>query len=383
MSDTIQTTDPRGSWTSASNAAADFCCPGRHTAQAGLPDEPGEYAEVGRKIHAALACEDGNPPSGLSLEERETFDACRAIEAGLCKQFFGDGPMNRAENRFRVFREQRYWAKFTKDGKEYAHSGQPDVVFRSGMRALICDYKVMHGDVPESPKNLQLRDQAVLVRGNLIPTDEIAVAIIQPWVTHKPELCLYDKAALEESTKRMFDRVVASNQPDAKRIPGELQCKYCKARKVCLEYQKWAGAIAPPAMLNLLDVPMASWTPEQISRAASALGPCQKLLDDIKAMLKDRLTADPNSVPGWALEPGAKRETITNPQVCFDRFAALGGNIERFMLCVSVTKGKLKTALNDVTGAKGKALDAAMKTLTEGIVDVKETAPSLKKVEVA
>lgn len=370
--------DERRGHTSASNALADSLCEGRHQAQAGLPDEPGPYAESGRKVHAALAQNNERPfdMGSLTLAERETFDACREIEKKLVLQYFGENhpPM-------RVFREERYWAKIKHGERLLEHSGQPDVVFRAGTKALICEYKTLAGDVPVSPKNLQLRDQAVLVRGNFVPTDEIAVAVIQPMVTRTPTLCVYSKDDLDTAAKEMIARVKASNTPGAKRTAGEVQCKYCKARKTCIVYQQFAGQITPPAMLSILSVPMASWTREQLGVFCNGLGPAQKFLDEGKEFVKAALERDPNAVDGWTLEPGAVREKIVNPQEVFNRFVTLGGKVEQFMPCVDVRKGALKEALNVVTGAKGKPLEAAVKTLTDGCVEAKQTAPSLKRVE--
>jgi hypothetical protein len=192
---------------------------------------------------------------------------------------------------------------------------------------------------------------------------------------------VYDQEALARATKEMLQRVWASNQKEAKRVPGEVQCKFCRAHRNCVEYQKWAGEMTPPSMLTLLGVPMQAWTPEQCSRAAAALGPCDNFLVQLKDFLKEKLAKEPDSVPGWELKPGAVREKITNPQGVFERFSALGGKLEQFMPAVNVTKGALKTALNSLTGAKGKQLDAAMKTLTDGFVNAEQTAPSLKRKE--
>lgn len=380
---TLDTTDVRAGWTSASNASADAACPGRHLAQRDAPQSTSKYSQSGRKIHEALAQftsvdRKANRPlwEHLSLEEQETYHACRELASKLTVQYFGT-----LEPTYREFKEQRYWAKFKAGGVELAHSGQADLVARSGNRALIIDYKTLPGDVPESAKNLQLRDLACLVRGHFVPTDEVAVAIVQPFVTRSPELCVYRKADLERATQEMFQRVFASNAAGSPRIAGELQCKFCRAKSGCVEYQKWAGQITPPAMLSVLSVPMAAWSPQQCAIAAAALGPCEKFLDEMKAMLKQRLTQDPAAVPGWELKPGAMRESINNPQGVYERFAALGGKVEQFMPCVDVAKGRLRDALNELTGAKGKSLDTAMKTLTDGFVESKQAAPSLKRME--
>lgn len=376
--------NPRGKWTSASNAQADALCPGRHLAQAAMPegDGEGEYASIGRKIHAALAAytvgdRKANRPltDRLSLQERETYEACLEMQREIVAKYFTKDQ----DPNFHEFREQRYWARFQAGGAEYQHSGQVDYLARMAMSILILDYKVLLGEVAESPKNMQLRDLACLAAGNFIPTEEVAVAIIQPHVTRSPEICVYSKEDLARATKEMFERVFQSNQPNAKRVAGEMQCKFCRAKAGCKEYQQWAGKLVPAVAAPLISVPMASWNVEQCVLAANSIGPAQKFLDDIKEMLKERLAKDPESVPGWELKPGSVREKITNPQGVFDRFSTLGGKIERFMPCVEVGKTKLREALHELTGAKGKALDAAMKTLTDGMVEAKQAEPSLKR----
>lgn len=384
MSNGIIVGSDRGNWTSASNAQADSLCRGRHLAQKNLPDTQTDYAETGHKIHAALK-DSSNPTlmNSLSLEERETFDSCREIEKKLITLFFGTGPMeNTDEGRMRVFREERYWARFRDStGAEFAHSGAADVVIRAGTKALILDYKTLFSEAPESPRNMQLRDLACLVRGHFVVLEEIAVAIVAPHITHSPEVCLYTQAELTQATKEMFDRVVASNNHQSPRTAGSVQCAFCRAKGHCVEYQKFAGSLAPPAMLTVLEVPMVNWSPEQRAIAASALEPAQKFLDDLKTFLKDGLASDSEFVPGWGLKPGAKREEINNPQGVFDRFVQLGGTVDSFMRTVKVGKTKLKEEVSTTTGARGRSLDKAMESILADYVDFKQNEPSLKRLE--
>jgi len=378
-------TERRGA-TSASNALADSLCLGRHQAQSGIPDTEGQYAAHGRIIHEALA--DSGVTANLvamDFSQRETFDACRELEKRLVGEFFGKDyfDQRKPETGMRVFREERYWVKvpFTagKLTQLFEHSGKPDVVFKSGVRALVLEYKTLPGDVPGSPRNLQLRDQAVLVSGNLRPITEVGVAVIQPMVTRSPEICLYGAEDLKRAEAEMFARVIASNDPKSPRIAGEAQCGYCRAKRQCLEYQKWASQMTPPAMLQVMEVPIALWSPEQRQIAANALSPAKKFLKDLEDFFKEGLKADPSFLPGWELKPGNMVETITDPQQAFERFTGIGGTTEQFMQAVSLGKMKLKEAVSAVTGARGRALDDAMKGLTAGISETSQNAPSLKK----
>src|SRR5262252_11167898 len=98
--------DERHGATSASNAEADVRCPGRFLAQRGIAEPPRSAdAAHGDVVHRALA-DSANPSfmNTLTMEQRETFDACREIEKKLVTQMFGSIPV-------RVWREQRYWVK--------------------------------------------------------------------------------------------------------------------------------------------------------------------------------------------------------------------------------------------------------------------------------
>lgn len=375
--------DPiRKGWTSASNAAADSLCAGRHGAQIGLPDSKSEDAASGQAVHDALRTGD---TSKLTVDQRDIHDSCKAIEVKTIAAVFGENV------KVVSFREERYWCKIAVTpgnvgvGVTLEHSGQVDVVHRAGTRALIIDYKTLQGDVADSPSNLQLRDLACLVKGHFGVVDQVATVIIQPLVTHSPEVCMYEEADLKRAEGDMFSRVAASNAPNALRAAGELQCKFCLAKSKCAAYTAWVGAMIPgsgvePVVKELIfQMAMESWTPPQRAIAAGLLSPAGKALDDIKEFLKAGLEQDPAFVPGWVLKPGNKQEKITDPQACFDRFAAMGGKLDAFMGTVTVGKTRLKEAVNAVTGNVGKKLDGELVKLTEGIVTVTNNASSLSK----
>lgn len=376
------TTDERRGATSASNAEADLNCPGRHLAQAGLPDTSSEYAEGGTSVHDALAA---NDPANLTPEQRETYDRCLELQARLVTDFFGEADAAKAK----AWSEDpanpdasRIWIRFKVGDREYEHSCRPDRFWRLGNRALILEWKTLYGDVPVSARNLQLRDQQVLIRGHFLIPGEIGVAVIQPNVTMKPEVCVYTPQDSQTAYRQMCARIIASNDPASPRVPGEVQCRYCKARNGgrCLEYQRYAGAMVP-GMLNLLDVPASAWTPEQRAMFMDRASVAQKWLDECRQAIKDGLEKDPLFAPGWGLHPGNVLKEITNALLAFERFAALGGTREQFLDCVKVGRTRLKTAIGEVTGTKGKALDTALAQLCEGIVTEKQTAAWIVRLQ--
>jgi len=361
----IETLDERGGWTSASNAPADALCAGRHLAQKGLPDIVTSDSKFGDRIHAALA---GNSTIGLTGEELSVFEGCTEIRDKLIMEKFG---MDASKAKW--ITEQRFWWKST-DGK-HKHSGKVDLLVVLGTEALLIEYKTLPGEVEGSATNEQLRDQVALAAGNLKLT-EVDVAVVQPLVTYSPAICRYDTTSITKSQLEMVQRIRNSNEPNAKRTAGVLQCKYCKARFTCKEYSAFT-ALATPVAMNSLTVPVHQWTPEQRALFCERLPIAQKWLDECKAQIKDMLRKEEKAVPGWKLAPGDIRRTITNPEELHNRFIAMGGTTQQFLACVEIGKGKLEVQIREIAKLKGKALKAKMEEIQLGITEDKQTDSSL------
>lgn len=363
--------DERKGGTSASNALADSLCQGRHLACRNLPDNTSDDATFGTTVHAALA---KGSDEGLTVEQQDIYESCQLIESKLVDQCFGPD-----KAKAKVFTEQRFWVRIdTKDGHgRYEHSGKADKVYRHESRGLIVEYKTLAGEQQESAENMQLRDNVVLAARSLV-LQEVMAVVIQPLVTHSPTPVLYDKESIKQAEEDMFARVRASNNPASLRVAGEVQCKFCKFKPQCPEYAAWSVSLLP-ATVSLPDSPVAVWTPEQMALFCDRKGAVQKWMDDCEQAIKDALEGNPDAVPGYCLKPGAIKESVSNPQELFNRFSAEGGTLELYMSCVSIAKGKLETAVRDVTKAKGKSLASKVDKLLEGLTTSKQNSPSIAK----
>jgi hypothetical protein len=372
--------DERRGATSASNAGYDIACPGRHLAQRGLKSTATKDSAIGDRIHAALALRN---PDGLSVDEQRIYSDCCAIEFRLVQQFFGED-----SGKAKSFREDpkdpgsfRFWVTLNNgdNGAVYEHSCRPDVMWRYLDRALILEYKTLAGEVPDSPNNLQLRDQQCILRGHFLITGEIGVAIIQPMVNQNPAICVYTDDDSKVATEAMFKRVVASNGPNSPRIAGAYQCNFCLAKSICSEHAQWISASVP--VLRSLDTPVTSWTAEQRRTFCDLEGVARKWLDDCWQQMIEGTKRDPNFVEGYRVKPGVIRESIKDPQATLDRFIAAGGTLETFIPTITVGKTRLKEALSKQTGLIGQKLDKALKELLDGLTESKQTAPTLVKAD--
>lgn len=364
--------------TSASSAEADSRCPGRFLAQRGLPDLPSEDAAFGTGVHETLATGD---ESDANAKQLNIAESCKDIEAKLVAQVFGPDA-----SKCRVFVEERFWCNV--DGK-FLHSAKPDKAYRFGPKALILEYKALAGQRPDAPSNKQVMDQCVLVARSLLCT-EVYAALVQPLITHDPTIVKYDYKALTQAEQEMRARVVASNNLNAKRVAGPEQCKFCKAKPSCKEYAVWNKSLLP-APVNVFDVPVSQWTPEQCATFCNGMGQAEKWLSECKAAMRSLLEANPDAIPGWQLEPGQVRHPIVNPQELFNRFLTMGREcnpdevgdgidprlMAMFMQCVTITKEKFEAQVRAATKLKGKALNKAMQDLLKGVTEDKQNAPSL------
>jgi PD-(D/E)XK nuclease superfamily protein len=220
----------RGEWTSASNALADRLCPGRHQAQAGLPELVLTEGDAGTVIHALWT---GTPAHRQpSADERDKAEALRRQERQVAREFFGT-----RRGLVRVV-EKRLWHEFSRraehaDKGTLKTSGQPDVILfqAKSRRALIFDSKSGWLPVASNPSNLQLRRLATLLWRCLDPV-VVGVCILKPFA--RPETpCVYTVPDLQRSCQEMQEDVRHSHDPQAQRTAGEEQCRYCRARELC------------------------------------------------------------------------------------------------------------------------------------------------------
>jgi hypothetical protein len=236
--------------------------------------------------------------------------------------------------------------------------------------ALIVDYKTGRNTVDKAEANLQLRGLAALLWANR-DVDVVYAAIIQPYASPQTTIVRYDAVDLSTAAGEVAEIVAKAYTEGVQRTPGEYQCRYCRAR----------ATIKCPESVGTL-VPFAEKTPVVLS--ATLLDRCamaEKVIESIREAAKRALEADPNAIPGWKLKPGVERETINDPDRVYQRCLSLKMDHPAFMKTVEVKKGKLKDAIRESSGLKGKALDAAVATVLDGCVEKKQTAPSLARDE--
>src|SRR5579883_1845413 len=367
----------RGEWTSASNALADRLCPGRHQAQTGLPElVRTDEGDAGTVIHALWT--GGRPHREPTAEERDKAQALREQENQVAREFFGT-----RRGLVRLV-ERRLWHEFNSTAEDprkgtLKTSGQPDVILfqARSRRALIFDGK--SGWLPVAPNhsNLQLRRLAALLWRCLNPL-EVGVCILRPF--GRPDApCVYTLPDLRRSCQEMEEDVRQSHDPNAPRIAGEEQCRYCRARDICSTRLNWLARALPATLPALPMVSARQWSPAQRALFLEREKEARDWLEARKEEIKVLLLEMPDAVPAYALKWGRTIETITEVQEVFNRFCQTpGGSLEAFMKCIKVGKAALKEEVRRLSHHKGLALEREMDALLAGCVEARVAAPTIE-----
>lgn len=229
--------DERLSLPSASGMDRLMRCPGSFQREQGidLPDSPAAQtaARAGERIHAVL--EGVKDISSLKAEEEKWTRLIIFQEAQLVEKHGMEGAHIQ-------IREQRYWMELEPYGKLF--SGKPDSVHKMGSKILNVNYKTGKYAPLPIQENWQIRTECALLclREN---AETVIGATIQPKaiLDKREPVCeqTFSRIELQELLVEVVEGCQESFKDNALVVPGEQQCKYCKAAKagICPEYQEW------------------------------------------------------------------------------------------------------------------------------------------------
>ena len=362
-------TNERQDLPSASSVSRYAACPGSYLLSCGITEvqtpEMKEWAEAGNRIHMWL-----EDPNFITLEdpnELEVAEACAAQRSELVQRIFGENA-----DHVKKIKEDRLWLLV---GRKRAFSGKGDDISIYGDTALIIDFKTNRGDIPESPKNRQLRSLLVLLllseHGQNLRT--IHVAIIQPLVNRQPLICAYEGDDLVAAAKELSELLKAINDPAAPRFAGE-QCKFCPAKFKCPEAKALLDAMAQ-ADPDTLDM-------EHLSKLLTAAAACDAIIKAVRARAKTILKENAAAIPGWTIgKPGSIR-SITDPFAVFKVLSEANMlTRDQFLTdCVSVGIGDLEKAIAKSQKLKPAEAKSTVNALCAEFIEVKPKEASLEKL---
>jgi hypothetical protein len=295
--------DERGGLPSASGFDSEFRCPGKRALCKRLPREEDQAAaERGKRIHDALQAGDF---SNLVENEQRTASRIAYGESEIVHEHGFEGAEVTFEERIWDFDDafNRTWS-----GRVDRYDWQPDK-----RRLLIIDAKSGWTSPPPIHDNWQVRSEAALLCENF-SAEEVVAGLIHP---HHPESLWEAKVYTAEEMRHLLDIVrenVAAITPDARRIPGPIQCQWCEAKRICPEYKAASAELEQAIADEIADQGFTAINRRDKHERGNHVRALKEQMKNIEFILDQYVELaerDPDGVAGWRLARKMTR-SVTN-----------------------------------------------------------------------
>ena len=322
-------------------------CPGSIREEAKYPDTgSGPAAIDGTHSHTLLEeCFKGDPVEpaafiGLTLTDHEgdfVVDASRAERVKIAYDYIMDVSLGGV---CKIVSETRVDPAFLLGRNDL--SGTVDIQILAGNTLELIDYKDGMGIV-SAEGNMQLEQYAYgvlagykLPVNGVYPFEFVKMTIIQPKLVLKGMKPITSHTvtvrSLLDNMGTIITQAAATDKPDAPLVPGESQCKFCRAKGSCSalasNVMKEVGIMFQPVVNQTLDVAQQSADKDpstmddaQIAQIMEAAPLMRQLLEGVEAEALRRMQAG-QTIPGlklvngrgsraWALPEAEMAEKLT------------------------------------------------------------------------
>ena len=327
-------------------------CPGSIREEAKYPDiGSGPAAIDGTHSHTLLEqCYKGDPVEpaayiGLTLKDHEgefIVDGSRAERVKVAYDYIQSRVVE-------IIQAGHFPTVISETRVDPAHllgrddlSGTVDIQIVGGDTLELIDYKDGMGIV-SAEGNMQLEQYAYgvlagykLPVNGAYPISKIRMTIIQPKLALKGMKAITSHEvtvrSLLENMGTIITQAAATDRPDAPLVPGESQCKFCRAKGSCAalasNVMKEVGIMFQPVVSQTLDVAQQSADKDpstmddaQIAQIMEAAPLMRQLLEGVEAEALRRMQAG-QTIPGlklvngrgsraWALPEAEMAEKLT------------------------------------------------------------------------
>lgn len=375
--------------TSASNIHRRESCPGSAYAEFGLSNEDSEAASEGTMLHAHMA----DPKLDRALLAPEQLKTLAAAEeannqiwelvaaAAVQRGAMWNGEYTQGE-------EIELWLR---RGIKPVFGGHCDLwrYYPAAKLLVILDYKFGRVPVDEAESNLQLRAYACM-GADKWDCDHVLVAINQPRLPFEKRLTLaeYSREALKQAKAQLLEIYDAAHnkdgspREDAPRHAGESQCRYCRARLDCPAYRETYAFLAdeaPTGKEAFIQNRMTRMADAELDKVYTACKFAALISDSAKDEIIRRQKH--GGMPMWQISPGRKNTEIIDRPRAVRLLQGLGLPVESVLECAKISLPDLAEELRRRDGLKQKEAKEKIFQTLQPVLEIKETAPSLKRVE--
>jgi hypothetical protein len=355
------TADERAGYPSASAYSRLLKCRASHLmakraeALGQVAHERSPASDLGTKLHLASL----QGPDILSAEEREDFEICQRK-----REEFING-WRQADQPVESVKEERLWLR---KGLRPLLTGKPDEVLRQGAKVAVLDHKFGNYRVEDPRDNVQLSLYALLVARESESIEEVSCQILSPFYDFEP--VTFVREELDQLYQSVLV-VLASLADPGDPVPGD-HCHFCPARLICGAAREQAES----AMLaKVVELPVG----EQAAQLLGAIKQAQALFKEIEAFYKRLLEETPVAIPGWVLEPGDVRRSISDALAAQQAVAGVLP-LDEFLATCSVSVPQLEKAWAKKSGVPASQARGVFKKFLGDLLTEKRNAPTLSRV---
>ena len=220
-------------------------CPGSVKACADYPRETNVYAAEGTTAHSIgeqclKSGEDADTFLGDVIEtEGMEFTVDREMVVGV--QMYLDLVRSEAKKMgCKILVEKR--VKLTKVHKDIWGTADAILIKPKKKKLKVVDLKYGRGvvEAEENGQGLTYATGAMIMFDENKEIEEIEMIIVQPRVTDPIKRWTVDRQYMQTFAKQLRADALATEDPNAPRVPGEKQCQWCQHKPHCPEVQTFA-----------------------------------------------------------------------------------------------------------------------------------------------
>ena len=375
--------------TSASNIHRRAACPGSASAEHGLPNEESVAASEGTMLHSHMA-DPTLDRSHLTPEQLKTLAAAEEGDAQIA-EIVAAAVARRGDDWNGEFTQGVEVELWLRKGIKPIFGGHTDLwrYYPSAKVLVIIDYKFGRNPVEEAESNLQLRAYACM-GADKWDCDHVLVAINQPRLSFENRLTIaeYNRDALKQSKAQLLEIFDASHNKDgtplenAPRNAGESQCRYCRAQLQCPTYQEKYTFLAADANMSkeaFVQNRLMRMNDEELDKVYTACKFASLVQDSAKEEILRRIKI--GGMISWQSVAGKKLTDITDRARAARLLQSIGLPIESVLECAKISLPDLTEELRRRDGLKQKEAKEKIWITLQPVLDVRESAPSLNRVE--
>lgn len=315
----------------ASNAHRWLHCPGSVAAESGITDTGSVFAQEGTAAHelSELTLRKNKQPQywiGKALEEMPEWVVDEEMADYV--QVYTDYCRAIAKDADEVFIEQ------TVSYEDWVPQGFGTNDFGALLiedkRIKIADLKYGKGvqvDAENNPQAMLYALGTYAEYGWVSEFDYIDIAIVQPRLNHISEWTISVKDLLKWA-EWVSQRAEIALSKDAERVPGEKQCRFCKAKATCKALMKYTEDIIMAEFDDLDDMPSPdTLSDKELRKVLEMKGLIEGWLSSVETVVRERLEGG-GSFDGFKLVEGRSLRKWTNEQTAAETLTeALGADV--------------------------------------------------------